>query len=71
MTHTVRSWTAVVANAKFTDLQATGNTGYAAIGISRLQLLDSNVTGNNGRGLGIDITAGGGLTRGYSWMILP
>jgi hypothetical protein len=47
--------------AKFTDLQASGNTGFGVFGVTRLKLFDSNVTGNNGQGLGIDVAAGGNL----------
>jgi hypothetical protein len=47
--------------AKLVGLQASGNTGHGVLGVTRLKLFNSSVTGNNGRGLGIDVAAGGNL----------
>ena len=47
--------------AKLDGLQAIGNAGYGAFGVSLLRLENSTVTGNNGVGLGIDVAAGGNL----------
>jgi hypothetical protein len=46
---------------KLRNLDATGNEGFGVFGVSWVKLFDSNVTGNNGGGLGIDVAADGNL----------